>query len=192
MTASAGRASQLDLSSFAGQTVKPSFTSRGDAADGYIGWFLDDIVVYTCDVPAPTSTPTTPVPTTPVPTTPVPTTPVPTKVASTTKLTVKTGSQKVTIKATVKATGAKATGKVTFKVMGKKNVTKTVKVKKGKATLVLTGKVLAKLGAGKHTVKATYKGSDTVARARRGRASTCAEQDAPTDAAPDVSSVAAD
>ena len=50
--------------------------------------------------------------------------------------------------------------------MGKKNVTKTVKVKKGKATLVLKGKVLDKLGAGKHKVKATYKGSDTVARSK--------------------------
>ncbi|MDR7254435.1 Zn-dependent metalloprotease [Nocardioides sp. BE266] len=143
-------ASQVDLSSYAGRTVKPSFTSRGDGSDAYIGWWLDDISVYTCDVP-PVVTPPAPTPTpTPV-----------VKLKSTTKLKVTTG-HKVTIVATVKASGPKPTGKVSFTLKGKKKVTKAVAVKKGKATLVVTGKIAAKLGSGKVKVKAAYTGSTTV------------------------------
>lgn len=41
--------SRLDLSSFGGTSVRPQFTMRSDSAVGFIGWFLDDIAVYTCD-----------------------------------------------------------------------------------------------------------------------------------------------
>lgn len=142
-------ASQLDLSSFAGATVKPVFTTRGDATVGYIGWWLDDISVYTCDVP-PVVTPPTP--------------PVVTKSASRTTLEVSTGA-KVKVTAKVKA-AVRVGGKVAFslKGAGKKKVTRAVKVRKGKAVLVLTSKDLARLGTGKVKVKATYKGTDTVAR----------------------------
>ncbi|KAA1424784.1 hypothetical protein FE697_002395 [Mumia zhuanghuii] len=56
MTAFAGDsggwvASRLDLSSFAGKSVRPSFTVRGDAYAAMWGWYLDDIEVYTCDLP---------------------------------------------------------------------------------------------------------------------------------------------
>lgn len=44
--------SRLDLSTFAGKQIRPTFTVRGDARSSYVGWYLDDIVVYTCDVPA--------------------------------------------------------------------------------------------------------------------------------------------
>ncbi|WP_370616961.1 M4 family metallopeptidase [Mumia qirimensis] len=44
-------ASRLDLSSFAGKSVRPSFTVRGDAYLAMWGWYLDDIEIYTCDVP---------------------------------------------------------------------------------------------------------------------------------------------
>jgi hypothetical protein len=46
-------ASRLDLSSFAGATVKPQFTMNTDSTTGYLGWWVDDVSVYTCDVPAP-------------------------------------------------------------------------------------------------------------------------------------------
>ncbi|MDX6371229.1 MAG: bacillolysin, partial [Nocardioidaceae bacterium] len=42
-------ASRLDLSSFAGKTVKPQFTLNTDFTIGFIGWYVDDIQVYTCD-----------------------------------------------------------------------------------------------------------------------------------------------
>ncbi|QIG43472.1 hypothetical protein G5V58_12485 [Nocardioides anomalus] len=42
-------ASRLDLSSFAGKTVKPQFTMNTDASVSFIGWYVDDITVYTCD-----------------------------------------------------------------------------------------------------------------------------------------------
>lgn len=156
--------SQLDLSSFAGQTVKPSFTLRGDASNSFLGWWLDDISVYTCDAPPVITPPTT----TPTPT-PVP--PVVTKAKSTTKVTVSVKDGKVTLTAKVTATGAKATGKVTFKLKGqKKNVSKTVEVKKGKAKLVLKAKDESKLGKGKVKVAASYKGSNAVL-ASRARAS---------------------
>ena len=42
-------ASRVDLSSYAGKAVKPQFTMNTDGTTGYVGWFLDDITVYTCD-----------------------------------------------------------------------------------------------------------------------------------------------
>ena len=156
--------SQLDLSSFAGQTIKPRFTLRGDQSVGAIGWWLDDIVVYTCDAPTPPPTP----PTTPATTSPTtsptasPTaaaTPPVVQLTSTMKLKVKTGKP-VKIVATVKTSAGAATGKVTFKV-DKKVVKKTVTVTNGKATLKLSKKQLNKLGKGKHKVKASYSGSAT-------------------------------
>jgi Zn-dependent metalloprotease len=64
-------ASRVDLSAFGGSPVRPTFTSRTQV--GALGWWLDDIVIYTCDggtvtappLPSPpTSTPTpTPNPT---------------------------------------------------------------------------------------------------------------------------------
>ena len=42
-------ASRLDLSSFAGKTVKPQFTLNTDSSIGFIGWYVDDIQIYTCD-----------------------------------------------------------------------------------------------------------------------------------------------
>ncbi len=41
-------ASQLDLSSFAGHSVRPRFTLNNDNSYSFPGWFLDDIRVYTC------------------------------------------------------------------------------------------------------------------------------------------------
>lgn len=55
-------ASRQDLSEYAGQQVKPHFILSTDSSIGYLGWYLDDIRVYTCD-PAPSPTPTvTPTP----------------------------------------------------------------------------------------------------------------------------------
>ncbi|MGB0098885.1 MAG: M4 family metallopeptidase [Nocardioides sp.] len=42
-------ASRVDLSSYAAQTIKPVFTLHSDRWLGQIGWFVDDITVYTCD-----------------------------------------------------------------------------------------------------------------------------------------------
>ena len=42
-------ASRVDLSSYAGQAVTPGFTLYTDSSIGFIGWFVDDITVYTCD-----------------------------------------------------------------------------------------------------------------------------------------------
>ena len=42
-------ASRLDLSSWAGQSVTPSFYLFSDSSVGFIGWFIDDVEVYTCD-----------------------------------------------------------------------------------------------------------------------------------------------
>jgi bacillolysin len=42
-------ASRLDLSLFAGQNVTPQFTMNTDNSFSYIGWYVDDIQVYTCD-----------------------------------------------------------------------------------------------------------------------------------------------
>jgi len=172
-------ASQLDLSSFAGQTVKPQFTLRGDDSFGFIGWWLDDIVVYTCDgatlpttSPAPTSTPVPtqqPAPTTsPVPTVPPTATPAQ---ASTTKVKVvkiKPGKP-VKVTAIVKvSSGAAATGRVTFKV-DRRKVVKTITLTNGKAVLTLKRKHLFKLGKGKHKVKVLYLGS-AAAQPSQGRA----------------------
>jgi hypothetical protein len=45
-------ASRLDLSSFAGQNVTPQFTMHTDSSISFLGWAVDDIQVYTCDVAA--------------------------------------------------------------------------------------------------------------------------------------------
>jgi bacillolysin len=158
--------SRLDLSSLAGQTVRPSFTLRSDAVRSLIGWWLDDIQVYTCD-PVPVPTPSTPPSTPPSaePTqTPVPALPVPslTKATSTTRLAVRTGTR-IKLIATVRSDGASVTGKVTFAVDRRKIVT-TRTLTKGKAVVLLTAKQVAKLGRGKHTVRVLYRGSDTVER----------------------------
>ena len=64
-TASAGSPAASTCRPSAGQPVRPTFTSRTQA--GGLGWWLDDIVIYTCDggtvtapplPPPPTSTPT--------------------------------------------------------------------------------------------------------------------------------------
>jgi hypothetical protein len=149
-------ASQLDLSSFAGRTVKPSFTSRGDVSAGIVGWFLDDIEVYTCDAvaaPAPTVTPTP----TPTPTAVV-------KVSSRTTLKVRSGGR-VTIIARVRAAGAAATGKVAFAI-DRSAIRRTVAVTRGRAVLRLTARQARTLGAGRHKVKAAYKGSSATLRSR--------------------------
>lgn len=80
-------ASRLDLSTYAGAVVKPSFTMRADDGGTRIGWFLDDIVIYTCD-PLPPTTPPTTTPTTP---TPPPATPA----ISNTKLPIVSGKARV-------------------------------------------------------------------------------------------------
>ena len=41
--------SRLDLTQYAGHTVRPQFTMRSDNQFGFMGWYLDDITVYTCD-----------------------------------------------------------------------------------------------------------------------------------------------
>lgn len=41
--------SRVDLSTYAGKNVKPQFTIRTDNTGAYIGWYLDDIRIYTCD-----------------------------------------------------------------------------------------------------------------------------------------------
>ena len=43
--------SRLDLTSFAGASIKPQFTVNYDNSSNYIGWFLDDITVYNCAPP---------------------------------------------------------------------------------------------------------------------------------------------
>ncbi|UUZ58962.1 M4 family metallopeptidase [Nocardioides sp. B-3] len=159
---------QLDLSSFAGQTIRPQFTVRGDLTTSEIGWWLDDIVVYTCDASTqPTPTPTTTAPTTaptatnpPAPT--VPPAPPVVQQVSTTKVTVGKvrPGRSVKIKAIVKIATGVPTGRVTFKIDGKK-VVKTRDIANGKAILKLSRKLQFKLGRGKHRVKAIYTGSPT-------------------------------
>lgn len=41
--------SRVDLSSYAGKYVGLQFTTRGDMYGAGVGWYLDDIRVYTCD-----------------------------------------------------------------------------------------------------------------------------------------------
>lgn len=43
--------SRLDLSTLAGQSVKIRWVVRGDASGSLIGWFLDNLSVYTCHTP---------------------------------------------------------------------------------------------------------------------------------------------
>jgi len=47
-------ASRLDLSSFASTTIKPQFTMNTDNSTSFLGWWVDDVVVYTCQPPPPT------------------------------------------------------------------------------------------------------------------------------------------
>jgi hypothetical protein len=91
---------------------------------------------------------------------PTPTTPV-ARLRSTTRLKVSTGA-KITIVATVRAAGPTPTGKVSFTLTGAKKVTKAVRIKTGKATLVVAGRLKARLGTGKVRVRAVYTGSTTV------------------------------
>jgi Zn-dependent metalloprotease len=44
-------ASRVDLSAFAGETVRPQFTMNTDFSLTYVGWYVDDVLVYTCDLP---------------------------------------------------------------------------------------------------------------------------------------------
>ncbi|MFC7497275.1 MULTISPECIES: M4 family metallopeptidase [unclassified Nocardioides] len=64
-------ASRLDLSAFAGTTVTPSFRLAADNGVAGVGWFLDDIVIYTCDpapaLPGGTAPPPAPAPLPPPP-----------------------------------------------------------------------------------------------------------------------------
>jgi hypothetical protein len=41
-------ASRVDLSSYAGRTIKPQFQVIGDDMYSIEGWYLDDITIYTC------------------------------------------------------------------------------------------------------------------------------------------------
>ncbi len=44
-------ASRLDLSSFAGQNVSSRFTVNTDSTGAFLGWAIDDVQIYTCDLP---------------------------------------------------------------------------------------------------------------------------------------------
>ncbi len=41
--------SRVDLSSYAGKTIRPEFQLRGDSDFWLQGWYLDDVEVYSCD-----------------------------------------------------------------------------------------------------------------------------------------------
>ena len=41
--------SRVDLSSYAGRTIRPEFQLRGDSEFWLQGWYLDDVTVYSCD-----------------------------------------------------------------------------------------------------------------------------------------------
>jgi hypothetical protein len=69
-------ASRTDLSAYAGRPVTPRFTMRTGPSGAYLGWWLDDVRVYTCDgvaatpgapggTPEPTPPPPPPVPSAP-------------------------------------------------------------------------------------------------------------------------------
>jgi Zn-dependent metalloprotease len=47
--------SRLDLGQFAGKSIKPQFSVHYDDSFTYVGWFIDDVQVYNCAVPAPPS-----------------------------------------------------------------------------------------------------------------------------------------
>lgn len=49
--------SRLDLTAYAGHTVRPQFTMRSDNQYAYLGWYLDDITIYTCDPGPPPGAP---------------------------------------------------------------------------------------------------------------------------------------
>jgi hypothetical protein len=40
--------SRLNLSRFAGRTVRLRWTVSGDRTVAFLGWWLDDIDIYTC------------------------------------------------------------------------------------------------------------------------------------------------
>lgn len=42
--------SRVEITGFGGQSVRPTFTVRTDESYGGPGWYLDDILVYTCDL----------------------------------------------------------------------------------------------------------------------------------------------
>ena len=42
--------SRLDLGSFKGKSIKPQFSVNYDDSFTYVGWFIDDVQVYTCQV----------------------------------------------------------------------------------------------------------------------------------------------
>ena len=50
-------ASRLDLASFAGKNIKPQFSLQYDDGYTYVGWFVDDVVVYNCAVPVSNTAP---------------------------------------------------------------------------------------------------------------------------------------
>lgn len=43
--------SQVDLSAYAGESIRPRFTLRSDESVAFVGWYLDDIELFTCDPP---------------------------------------------------------------------------------------------------------------------------------------------
>jgi hypothetical protein len=42
-------ASRADLSEYAGSSIRPRFTMNFDNGGTFLGWYLDDVTVYTCD-----------------------------------------------------------------------------------------------------------------------------------------------
>ena len=52
--------SRLDLSSFGGRQVRVRWTVRGDQSGAFIGWYLDNLKIYTCQPPPPPPPPPTP------------------------------------------------------------------------------------------------------------------------------------
>jgi len=79
-------ASRVDLSGFNGSPVRPQFTMRSQV--GGLGWWLDDIAIYTCDGGTITAPPLPPPPTTPATPTPTPAGPTPTTPTATPTTTV--------------------------------------------------------------------------------------------------------
>lgn len=47
--------SRVDLSPLAGRSVRPMWRIRGDSSGSFMGWFVDDIEIYTCRSPLPTA-----------------------------------------------------------------------------------------------------------------------------------------
>lgn len=41
--------SRVEITAFSGMSLRPTFTMRSDSSYGAPGWYLDDILVYTCD-----------------------------------------------------------------------------------------------------------------------------------------------